>query len=238
METRKNPLDRYEYKKPSELNQIYNARGFFYDLILPKLTKSCRSVLEIYEKTIQEKDLPDREPDCTFIMMNPGSSEPLNSTPVPVRFPEDKAVLISPTLVPAKPDDTQYQVMRIMDLLGWKYVRVLNLSDIRQSKSGLFLQEYTDFEQICGSDVHSLFSPHRSEERGRHLQTHRPVVLAWGVSKAIKGLANRYAPRLSLSHSFGYRKEGHLYYHPLRPNTNWNKEWFCRITDQLVEGLN
>ena len=49
-------------------------------------------------------------------------------------------------MVFAKPDVTQYQVMRIMAEMGWDHVRIVNLSDIREPKSIKFFKRVKEFE--------------------------------------------------------------------------------------------
>ena len=49
-------------------------------------------------------------------------------------------------LVLTQPDNTQYQVMRVAVACGWSHVRVLNLSDLRDPKSGSFLERVNALE--------------------------------------------------------------------------------------------
>jgi len=72
-------------------------------------------------------------PDAIFIMMNPGSSRPLEEVDNVVS--EDNINKLEISLVPTKPDTTQYQVMRVMHYCNWNHVRVLNISDMRDPKS-------------------------------------------------------------------------------------------------------
>src|ERR1700722_18843393 len=97
-----------------ELKRKFDVFGHFYSVqVAPKKVVDCRSVLEIMEAThAPEKtaSLSTRKPDAVFIMMNPGSSRPLVEVNNHIRADAISDLRIS--LVPTKPDTTQYQVMR------------------------------------------------------------------------------------------------------------------------------
>lgn len=63
------------------------------------------------------------EPDLMVVMMNPGSSYPLDG--------------IDNNSIPseADPDTTQQQIMKVMDAALFNYARILNLSDLRTPDS-------------------------------------------------------------------------------------------------------
>ncbi len=119
-----------------ELKDKYGVFGHFYSVqVAPNKVVDCRSVLDIVEKPLAPKTsaLSSRTPDAVFIMMNPGSSRPLIEVRNHIHAEAIHELLIS--LVPTKPDTTQYQVMRVMHYCEWRHVRVLNLSDLRCSRS-------------------------------------------------------------------------------------------------------
>ncbi|WP_341327748.1 hypothetical protein [Methylotuvimicrobium sp. KM2] len=66
-----------------------------------------------------------REPDLMVVMMNPGSSYPLGGI-------ENNSMPSK-----AKPDDTQYQIMKVMNEASFDDARILNLSDLRSPNSGV-----------------------------------------------------------------------------------------------------
>lgn len=76
---------------------------------------------------IKRKNTAVTENDLNIIMMNPGSSNPKNSN-----------LEYLNRLVEANPDTTQYQIMRVMDKCNLDFVKAINLSDIRESKSQFF----------------------------------------------------------------------------------------------------
>ncbi|MFI4875424.1 MAG: DUF1643 domain-containing protein [Blastopirellula sp. JB062] len=179
----------------AELKKTYDVFGHFYTVGLSsREVASCRSVLEIIDNrcTPDEIDqISQRQPDAVFIMMNPGSSQPL--VPVNNHVKEDEIGDLTISLVPTKPDTTQYQVMRVMHYCGWRHVRVLNLSDLRSPKSPEFIQLYQRLEAEAQYDAHSIFSASRTDELSQKLPDRRqtPLVYAWGLSEKLSPLIER-----------------------------------------------
>jgi hypothetical protein len=170
-----------------ELKRKFDVFGHFYSVqVAPKKVVECRSVLEIMETDHGPKktaDLSHRKPNAVFIMMNPGSSRPL--TEVNNRI-HAKAIHELPiSLVPAKPDTTQYQVMRLMHYCEWQHVRVLNLSDLRCPKSGIFIKQFKELEEELSFDAHSIFSNRRKNELALKLIDGISVIRAWGDERQL-----------------------------------------------------
>lgn len=63
--------------------------------------------------------------------------------------------------MPTKPDDTQYQLMRLMEAFSWEHVRVLNLSDVRESDSTELPERLSRYVRGQDNDGHSVFSATR-----------------------------------------------------------------------------
>src|SRR6056297_1192202 len=133
-----------EFIPAADLKKEFDVYGHFYSVRLTrKIRLECRSVLEIAAKKSVPSSpnrLSEHEPDAIFVMMNPGSSQPL--VEVDYLLDTDEIAHLQISLVPTKPDTTQYQVMRIMRLMSWKHVRVLNLSDVRSPKSPEFFKQF------------------------------------------------------------------------------------------------
>ncbi|MCU0856994.1 MAG: hypothetical protein MUC65_01135 [Pontiellaceae bacterium] len=203
----------------AELKKTFRCYGHFYRLhiagIEPQL---CRSVLEITSLPREavgagtdldgnlfsahtcagvkkEKNLPD----AVVIMMNPGSSRPIEegdtdsllTMPLPAGFRKP--------LVLTQPDNTQYQIMRIMVSKQWKHVRVLNISDLRDPKSTSFIARTQKFAALPGGDRHSLFSESRTAERTDMLkrQPGAPFILGWGQDAGLIPLAEQCLSRIA-----------------------------------------
>lgn len=180
----------------AELKKRFTCYGHFYELILMNGERArCRSVLEIVDTTIpQEKpaDISEREPDVVVIMMNPGSSHPKDIYHIDeeIEYPRREKALRK-ELVLTQPDNTQYQVMRVAVHKGWNHIRVLNLSDLRDPKSGSFLQKIDALAGIMGGHVHSMFCDERTDERIHSLRrgVSTPILLGWGQDPGLIPLA-------------------------------------------------
>jgi len=198
----------------AELKKTFRCYGHFYRLNVegadPLL---CRSLLEITSLPREAvgagagtDDLFNRSggnhtsegvvqslPDAVVIMMNPGSSRPLEDG-------DTKDLLTMPLsddfkkpLVLTQPDNTQYQLMRIMVSKGWKHIRILNISDIRDPKSPSFIARTQALDGIEGGGAHSLFSKGRKQERERVLRRKdgAPLILGWGQDAGLLPLATQ-----------------------------------------------
>lgn len=196
-----------------ELKKTFRCYGHFYRLRIdgaePQL---CRSVLEITSLPREAvgagtdpNDLfampnsPRNLPDAGVIMMNPGSSRPIEqgdtdsllTMPLPAGF--------SKPLVLTQPDNTQYQIMRIMVSKQWNHVRVLNISDLRDPKSPSFIARTQTLAALPGGDRHSLFCEARSDERANMLKRkpNAPLILGWGQDPGLIPLAEQCLSRIA-----------------------------------------
>ena len=224
------------------LKQNYGVFGHFYSVKLAsKEIVECRSVLEIASKTHAPKEhseLSVLRPDAVFIMMNPGSSKPLAEGNNQIHAQAIRKLQIS--LVPTKPDTTQYQVMRLMHFREWRHVRVLNLSDLRSPKSAEFIKLFQRLENESDFDSHSVFSDARTDELSLKLPTSRkvPLLLAWGMSDKLKPLIDRCMSRLPRkSNLMGLLEPGTTkkYRHPLPLLQKDQRRWVDMMVRQFEE---
>jgi hypothetical protein len=226
----------------NELKHKYGIFGHFYSVeVAPNKVVECRSVLEIIEKPhAPEKAslLSSRKPDVVFIMMNPGSSRPL--TEVSNHIDAEAIHELSVSLVPTKPDTTQYQVMRVMHYCEWHHVRVLNLSDLRCALSAKFFKQFKQLEEEVPFDSHSVFSSRRKHELALKLTKDStiPVICAWGVSEKLVPLIERCLSRITKHKTIkGLLKEGTAkkYLHPLPSLQKQKLLWVNRMVEQCQE---
>lgn len=231
-----------EFIPAEELKSKFGVFGHFYSVLVgPKKVIECRSVLEIVESGHAPKKteaLSSRKPDAVFIMMNPGSSRPLADVHNHIHARAIHELPIS--LVPTKPDTTQYQVMRVMHYCDWRHVRVLNLSDLRCSKSGEFVKQFKRLEEEASFDSHSIFSDRRKNELSLKLTKHKhvPVVRAWGVSPHLDPLIDRCLPNLTSAKTVrGLIKDGttNKFLHPLPSLQKQKLLWVNRMVEQCQE---
>lgn len=100
------------------MRENFKTTGLFYQ----KDGYNFRKFLNIVRKNSSQNT-----PDLMVVMMNPGSSKPLDG--IENNNCESEAI----------PDNTQNQIMRVMNRCNFDYARILNLSDLREPKSSVFL---------------------------------------------------------------------------------------------------
>ena len=135
----------------------YNITGFYYS----EEKYNFRKYLNI-----KSRKYSCSEPDLMVIMMNPGSSSPLDKDDNGRHETE------------AKPDVTQKQIIRVMELGNYKYVKVLNLSDLREPKSSCFYKEIASMESK--GIEHSIFKEMRLGEFNEYYKKRYPCYLCLG----------------------------------------------------------
>ena len=188
----------------AELKKRFTCYGHFYELQLMNGERAkCRSVLEIVDTSIPQEnpsDISEMIPDVVVIMMNPGSSRPKVEGHVDgvIEYPA-AGTSSRKELVLTQPDNTQYQVMRVSVAQGWKHIRVLNLSDLRDPKSGSFLQKVDALRGVMGGHVHSMFCEERRAECDFSLKrkTETPILLGWGQDLGLLPLVEQCMVRIS-----------------------------------------
>ncbi len=192
-----------EFLYAAELKKRFNCYGHFYEWVLMNGDcENCRSVLEIVDTSIALESpavLSELEPDVVVIMMNPGSSHPKDIYHIDeeIEYPTAGSSRRK-ELVLTQPDNTQYQVMRVAVSKGWKHIRVLNLSDLRDPKSGSFLQKTVALSGIMGGHTHSLFCAERAGECDHALRRKNktPVLLGWGQDRGLLPLVQQCLSRI------------------------------------------
>ncbi|WP_026883539.1 hypothetical protein [Clostridium akagii] len=222
-----------------KLRDKYHCYGHFYTLRINKnnLIK-CRSVLEIVESnsTLDNGIMPTNNmPDAITIMMNPGGSEPdlpnisqyietiINDNFFNIDFMNKK-------LVRAIPDVTQD---RIMNVTGWKHVRILNLSDVREKNSTYLKDHLKKFEVALDSSIHSIFSPKRKAERELALciEDMPLIIFGWGTEEYLEKIgeyAFKYITMDNKQKFVGIKQDNYNFYHPGR-----RENWHDNILNQI-----
>jgi hypothetical protein len=162
------------------------------------------------------------QPDLMVVMMNPGSSYPLDGI--------DNND--SPT--EAKPDKTQNQIMKVMCISSFEYARVLNLSDLRTPSSN---ELYAFIESEESKDIpHSIFGRDREGDFSSLFVNNVPVIFSWGVSPILADLAKQAIKSVNHPNPIGLRKiqNQYAYYHPLQRTNRKQVEWVNEITNMLA----
>lgn len=195
----------------------FEVKGLFYESTGYKFRKylDIKRVGETLNK-----------PDLMVVMMNPGSSYPLDG--------------IDNNSIPseAEPDTTQQQIMKVMDAAAFNYARILNLSDLRTPDSSE-LYRFLKSEESSAVE-HSIFSPNRKPELEQLFVNGTPVIFGWGVNQALVPLAKQAIEALCISSPLGVLKLNtrYSYYHPLPRIYAKQLEWVQHVTSQINRAAN
>ena len=211
------------------LKEKFDVFGHFYNLQLGDYICQCRSLLTIVSKEMSpsSKELPD----AVFVMMNPGSSRPLDKSYLPKTY-SHKEIFSNKwvkEIIPTRPDNAQYQIMRLMLLNNWLYVKVLNLSDLRNGNSGEFRKEYQLASEYNPSHPHCITHLKRRNELLNELKrkSKHPVIAAWGSLDVLADSANEM---LNLNPKIIGLKVNHPWYKYASPYLKTKKlEWLTNM---------
>lgn len=175
-----------EFIYADALKQRFHVFGHYYDLQIDEQAFPCRSVADVLSIELNADE--STTPDAVVIMMNPGSSKPADETFQPQTY-SLKSLISSrrkKQYTQIKPDNTQYQMMRLMLKNNWKHLRIVNLSDLREGNSGTFAQIFKQFELIDADHTHSVLHPKRQKQLLQDCKHAKAVILAWGSNAVQK----------------------------------------------------
>ena len=234
-----------EFAYAAELKKRFFCYGHFYELELVSGSRlPCRSVLEIVDVSVPREDpsaIWGMEPDAVAVMMNPGSSHPKDSgyRPASLTYPRPAGRAGEKELVLTQPDNTQYQIMRVAVSKGWRHVRVLNLSDLRDPKSAGFLRRAGELARLPDGRFHSVFCREREPELRHALRRRRstPILLGWGRDAGLLPLAERCLKTLAAEPTVCVPAVEHpsLNAHPSPMLQRKKLEWLERISEALED---
>ena len=214
-----------------ELKKKFLVFGHFYDLCIKEETFKCRSVLEIISNSIT--DVKESNPNAVVVMMNPGSSRPMDINYSPKVFlPEEiTANTWKKDIISARPDNAQYQIMRLMLLQQWEHVRVLNLSDLRNGNSGNFSIEYEKAKLLDPSNPHSLLHVKRHSELIKNCSSAPIVIAAWGTAEVLREAAISFLDIINNIEGLPLDKPWYRYPSPYKKVQKI--EWLKLMNDRL-----
>ena len=164
----------------ADLKKKYSVQGRFYKLDESQNLSECRSLLTIKDtsNTYDKKLL--------VVMLNPGSSKPPEENyNWPLISTKQIEKLIQVPLVDAKPDKTQYQIMRVMNELKFSDAQIINIFDIREPKSKILLDNAKNGNIVREA---SIFSDSRQAELENYFTADTTVILAWGNTRTISDI--------------------------------------------------
>jgi len=210
------------YKIPSiylnnllnDLQNIFMHKFEFYGSYYSVNGQMYRNLL-----TIEEKET-DRNSnyELLVVMMNPGGSKPKASNVVLEKafLSEDKVHLAD-----CEPDETQHQIIRLMNLNNWKRAAVINLLDICDPNSTNVLTSILTDSKIDKEKLkQSIFHEGRRNELKQiidNLTPKAPIILAWGTDLERKALRDKIKKNVLVKYErkiAGYKNNSGEYYHP------------------------
>lgn len=226
--------------RAADLKKVFGVYGHFYELKLGNTYYPARSVLELIHHDITPLDLDElssRQPDSLVIMMNPGSSRPVDTHYRPLKIDQITDIGLKREWVQSQPDTTQYQIMRLMASRRWDHTRIINLSDLREPKSGRFLETVEYLETVSRGGIHSIFNPERVNELHQltGIRGQAPVVLGWGRDTGLLTLAKQALGALDGWNLTGVPAGdgGFLFAHPSPMLQRHKDQWLIAIDSLL-----
>ena len=227
----KYPIKKVQKLKAADLKKEFAVFGHFYDRKFKEKIIACREILEI----ISLKDIPfdfqemhKSQPELIVIMMNPGSSKPVDKEYKPNVIVRASDISRNRHIVEAIPDNAQYQIMRFMLLNGWSHGRIINLSDVRDPKSSVFMQTWPNL-----SDSHSIFSDSREESFNELTGQPQKILLAWSQEESLLPLARMAMKRVSAYDTVGLPRGDALYAYPSPMLQKHKEAWLANISTMM-----
>ncbi len=216
-----------EFIEAEVLKHEFEVEGSFYNLEMCGKVFECRNYAQVFRKDRKIQDYYD----AILVLVNPGLSTPKQSS---YQIRQANAGEIPLYYTPAKTDNTQYQVMRLMRLKSWNNVLLLNLSDIRAGNLTEFKQKLHDANEV-GFESHSIFSSSRVEELKQVTEKcNGPVILAWGTDTGVKNLAELALQVLPHEKIVGWEFNKQPYYYHASPLPKKGKiRWLENMKDRI-----
>ncbi|MGH2318579.1 DUF1643 domain-containing protein [Planococcus sp. SE5232] len=214
------------FQSGKELENLFYTQAAFYKLQTHREIQTCRSLVVISRIGAKSEGV-----DALFVLLNPGQCLPLAG--------EDSILLLSGEvadlpLTPATPDNTLYQLMRLMERMNWNSVHVINLTDLRTRKFDEY-KEGQRFMKKCGDSRHTIFSMDRYVELLDCVERADAVIAGWGTKAPIIPAAENAYPLLwEVADIKGLAYKTHpLYYHPFPWLQNKCIKWLDDMEAQL-----
>lgn len=195
------------FQTSKELAAIFSTRAAFYKLAADEKVYLCRSAAAIRRIGSDQEDA-----DALFVLLNPGKSLPVDGEESISLLTREVDAL---PMLPATPDNTMYQLMRLMERMEWNHVQIINLTDIRTGKFEEFL-EGQQWMKSHRDNRHSIFSIDRYHELLDRIENSDAIIAGWGTkSQIISAAEEANAILWEIAEVRGLRYRQHpLYYHP------------------------
>ncbi len=229
-------LEEAQKLKAESLKKEFAVFGHFYDRKFKNEVIPCREILEIISLGNVPHDfqgLPLAQAELIVVMMNPGSSKPASKSYIPIAISRPSDITKKRYIVAAKPDNAQYQIMRIMLINGWSHARILNLSDLRQPKSAVFMKTWPTL-----SESHSIFSKPRQNSLYQLIGEPEQVLLAWSQEESLRPLAEMAGSAVDSFNTIGLSRGENLYAYPSPMLQKHKEAWLENIMALMNDKYN
>src|SRR5579875_3180863 len=150
-----------------ELKKEFSVWAHFYMSKVEGKEYLMRSEAKIVRNGKEEK-----QTDAIIVMVNPGSCSAVDAT---TKFEEFPYNVTNKEFVEARPDQTQYQLMNLMERMQWNCMKIVNISDLVTGTYGEFKKLLRELEMI-GYQRHSIFSKERIGEFKKLLEE-KPILI-------------------------------------------------------------
>ncbi|WP_282019835.1 DUF1643 domain-containing protein [Planomicrobium okeanokoites] len=196
------------FQSAKKLENLFNTEAAFYKLQTHGKIHLCRSLAAVRRKGTEIEE----EPDALFVLLNPGRCLPVDGEETISMLTGEVEVL---PMLQATPDNTMYQLMRLMERMGWNHIEIINLTDVLTGKFGDYL-ECQEWMKLHHDNRHSIFSIDRYPELLERVEKAGVVIAGWGTKSKIASAAEEANTILwEIAEVKGLRYNQHpLYYHP------------------------
>jgi hypothetical protein len=169
--------------KAEELNKCFDVQAHFYT------AKAGDEIFLMRSEAIISRKIKSTETtNALFVMANPGGCTAFNENQTFGEYSEEKE------FVYAHPDQTQYQLMNLMERMEWDTIRLINVSDVCSGNFQEFIRILKMFEKDHNFS-HSIFAKERERELLNLLHAKPILIYAWGGNKGISHLTSRVVKR-------------------------------------------
>tara|TARA_B100000508_G_scaffold136647_1_gene129940 strand:- start:1152 stop:1817 length:666 start_codon:yes stop_codon:yes gene_type:complete len=206
----------------------YSAQAHFYNIRDGIDVTQCRRSSYIISENHIGSTL-DSNHDALVVMMNPGSSKPLDANHIIKEYtPETICNLhLDEELCPAKIDATMHSIKRLMHLQNWCKVKIINLSDYRTPQSN----DFCDFLEMNERIPHYITHSKREHELTNEikLSASKTIIFAWGVDNKFDaytaGFLKLFKRGIGVTNTYG------RFIHPM--GTRPPQLWVTRMNELL-----
>lgn len=146
-----------QFWSAKELRKEFYVQASFYKIEVANEIYQCRNQALILRKNNEHQE----KHDALVIMANPGLCNPKKTDP---ELPLIKGKIENLQLVDSNDDSTQRQLMRLMKIMNWNVVSIVNLSDICAGNLIEFNKIISKLK-IYRFENHTLFCPERVDEK-------------------------------------------------------------------------